>query len=73
MKCRVWSAARSAASSGEKPRPFYIQHASPGADKESNWLPCPDAGTWFVILRMYRPKESVVSAPWKCPPIQKVG
>jgi hypothetical protein len=52
---------------------FYIQHDSPGADKESNWLPCPDSGTWFVILRLYQPHETVVNATWQCPPIQKVA
>jgi len=52
---------------------FFIQHDSPGADKESNWLPCPETGTWFVILRLYQPQEAVVNATWKCPAIQKVA
>jgi hypothetical protein len=52
---------------------FYIQHDSPGADKEANWLPCPDRGTWFVILRMYQPHEAVINATWKCPGIRKVA
>lgn len=51
---------------------IYIQHDSPGADKESNWLPCSDRGTWFVILRLYQPREPVVNATWKCPAIHKV-
>jgi hypothetical protein len=52
---------------------IFIQHGSPGPDKESNWLPCPDSGTWFVILRMYQPHEAVVNGTWKCPAIRKVG
>jgi hypothetical protein len=52
---------------------FFIQHDSPGADKESNWLPCPEDGTWFVILRMYQPHDDVVNATWKCPGIRKVA
>jgi hypothetical protein len=52
---------------------LYIQAASPGADKESNWLPCPAEGTWFVILRMYQPRDEVVQATWRCPAVRKVG
>lgn len=51
---------------------IYIQHDSPGQDKESNWLPCPGSGTWFVILRMYQPHESVVNAEWRCPGIRRL-
>ena len=34
---------------------LYIQHQSPGKDKESNWLPAPK-GAVLVVLRMYGPK-----------------
>ncbi len=34
-----------------------VQKDSPGADKESNWLPAPD-GQFFLILRTYLPAES---------------
>ena len=34
-----------------------VQKESPGADKESNWLPGPD-GQFFLILRTYLPAES---------------
>jgi hypothetical protein len=50
---------------------FYIQHASPGADKESNWLPAPD-GPFVVFLRLYWPKEEALDGKWKHPPMQKV-
>jgi hypothetical protein len=30
-------------------------------------------GTWFVILRLYRPRPSVIDATWECPPIRSVG
>lgn len=33
---------------------LYIQHKSPGADKETNWLPAPD-GPIYLALRMYLP------------------
>ncbi len=34
---------------------LYLQNASPGKDKESNWLPAPD-GPMFVVMRLYWPK-----------------
>jgi hypothetical protein len=51
---------------------IYIQHDSPGKDKESNWLPA-DAGLFNVMLRMYWPKEAVRSGAWNPPPIKKVS
>ena len=35
---------------------LYIQNDSPGADKESNWLPAP-AGKFILMLRLYWPNE----------------
>ena len=34
-----------------------IQAESPGEGQEANWLPCPAEGTWFVVLRLYRPRR----------------
>ena len=34
---------------------IYIQNKSPGADKESNWLPAPD-GPIYLVMRLYWPK-----------------
>jgi len=53
---------------------LFIQHDSPGKDKESNWLPAP-AGQFVLMLRMYRPKEqppSIVDGTWKIPPVKQV-
>jgi hypothetical protein len=52
---------------------LYIQHDSPGADKESNWLPAP-AGKFVLMMRLYWPKEtppSIIDGSWKVPPVQK--
>ena len=38
---------------------LYVQHESPGQDKESNWLPAPK-GPFFTVLRLYWPKPR----PW---------
>ena len=32
---------------------IYLQSTSPGADKETNWLPTPSNGPFFMVLRMY--------------------
>jgi hypothetical protein len=52
---------------------LYVQKDSPGADKESNWLPAPD-GPAFVVMRLYWPKEdspSVFNGTWKPPAVQR--
>ncbi|WP_213954528.1 DUF1254 domain-containing protein [Variovorax sp. dw_954] len=50
---------------------LYVQHDSPGADKESNWLPAP-SGPFYAIMRIYMPKPEVVSGKWQRPPLAKV-
>src|SRR5262249_21345455 len=47
---------------------LYIQHDSPGADKESNWLPAPATG-FNLALRMFWPDEQVVRGAWTPPPV----
>jgi hypothetical protein len=51
---------------------IYIQKDSPGADKESNWLPAPDA-PFFAVQRVYGPDEAERTAKWKAPPIVLVA
>lgn len=36
---------------------IYFQAISPGADKESNWLPLPKSGPVNVSIRVYQPKR----------------
>jgi len=50
---------------------FYIQHDSPGAGKESNWLPAPD-GPFSLFMRLYWPKEEALNGTWKHPPMVKI-
>jgi hypothetical protein len=50
---------------------LYLQKDSPGADKESNWLPAPD-GPIYVVMRLYWPKESALKGGWKPPAVQRV-
>ena len=37
---------------------MYLQHESPGKDKEANWLPAP-VGPFYLILRNYAPVPAV--------------
>ena len=47
---------------------IYIQKASPGSDKESNWLPAPD-GPIYLVLRCYWPKQAILDGQWKLPSV----
>ncbi|MGW7363277.1 DUF1254 domain-containing protein [Streptomyces sp. NPDC054841] len=50
----------------------HLQSTSPSGNREPNWLPTPESGAWFVILRMYRPHREVVDAVWECPPLTRL-
>jgi hypothetical protein len=47
---------------------LYVQHQSPGPDKEANWLPAP-AGAFDVHLRTYVPQKPLLDGSYKLPPI----
>jgi hypothetical protein len=55
---------------------LYIQKDSPGADKESNWLPAPN-DTIYLVMRLYWPKMEAPSilpageGSWKPPAVIK--
>jgi len=49
---------------------LYIQKDSPGADKESNWLPAPD-GPFYAVMRLYIPAPAVLDGTWKAPPMKR--
>jgi len=57
---------------------IYIQKDSPGADKESNWLPAPD-GPVYLAMRLYWPKTEAPSVlpigegTWKPAPVVLVN
>ena len=54
---------------------LYIQNKSPGAEKESNWLPAPK-GKFLLMMRLYWPKEanpSIIDGSWVLPPVKKVS
>ncbi|MCZ6767734.1 MAG: DUF1254 domain-containing protein [Acidobacteria bacterium] len=51
---------------------IYIQHDSPGTDKESNWLPSPNTGLLGLTMRLYAPKLQALDGRWVPPAIKKV-
>lgn len=53
---------------------ILVQHESPGADLESNWLPAPE-GPFNLTLRMYWPKAaapSILDGSWAPPKVRRV-
>jgi hypothetical protein len=51
---------------------LYIQNESPGADKETNWLPAPK-GRFVLMFRLYWPREtppSILDGTWNPPPVK---
>jgi hypothetical protein len=51
---------------------IYIQHESPGEDKESNWLPSPAQGVLGLTMRLYAPKAQALDGRWTPPAIAQV-
>lgn len=49
---------------------LYLQNTSPGADKESNWLPAP-GGPFQIVTRLYWPKPEVLDGKWLPPKVVK--
>jgi hypothetical protein len=50
---------------------LYFQNASPGADKESNWLPVPK-GPLGIVMRLYAPRPEALDGRWVLPAIRRV-
>jgi hypothetical protein len=50
---------------------IYIQHASPGTEKESNWLPAP-SGEFNLVLREYNPKDAILKGEYQITPVQRI-
>jgi hypothetical protein len=48
---------------------LHVQHESPGADRESNWLPCP-ATPFGLTFRTYLPQEPIRTGRWTAPPVE---
>ena len=51
---------------------IYVQHDSPGKEKESNWLPAP-RGPFFAAMRLYWPKDAALNGAWRPPRLQRTS
>lgn len=49
---------------------IWLQHESPGPERESNWLPTQAEPFWFVA-RLYGPRAEVLDQRWKLPPLAR--
>jgi len=49
---------------------IYLQNKSPGADKDSNWLPVP-AQPFSVHARLYSPRPAAIDGSWAMPAVVK--
>jgi hypothetical protein len=50
---------------------LYVQHESPGHDKEANWLPVP-RDKFNLTFRCYQPEEAILNFTYGAPPVVKV-
>ncbi len=51
---------------------LYVQTQSPGREREPNWLPAP-RGNYLLMLRLYWPKEPILSLAWKPEALASTG
>ncbi|MFZ0065932.1 MAG: DUF1254 domain-containing protein [Pseudolabrys sp.] len=49
---------------------LYYQNESPGADKESNWVPAPK-DEFSLYIRAYWPKPEILDGSWKPPAVTR--
>lgn len=52
---------------------LYVQSESPGADKESNWLPAPKGADFSLYVRAYWPEASAMNGQWTPPAVVKAN
>jgi hypothetical protein len=49
----------------------YVQHDSPGPEREANWLPAP-RGPLGVTMRLYAPRPEALDGRWSPPGMRRV-
>jgi hypothetical protein len=49
---------------------LWVQNESPGKDNEANWLPAPK-GSFFMVMRLYWPKDAALQGTWTAPPLKR--
>ena len=51
---------------------MYFQNESPGADRESNWVPAPK-DEFSLYIRAYWPKMDILDGRWKPPAVMRAS
>jgi hypothetical protein len=51
---------------------LYFQNASPGLDKEANWVPAPQ-DDFSLYIRAYWPKPEILEEKWTPPSVRRVS
>lgn len=51
---------------------LYLQHQSPGLERESNWLPVPE-GPFVLVMRLYWPQQEALAGKWQKPVVQRTN
>ncbi|MBC2744502.1 MAG: DUF1254 domain-containing protein [Desulfosarcina sp.] len=49
---------------------IHIQHETPGAELEGNWLPAPD-GPFYICLRLYNAEPEALNFDWVPPAVKR--
>lgn len=49
---------------------ILISHTKP-EEEDANWLPAPEGG-FYLILRVYQPKEAILDGSWEFPQVEPV-
>jgi hypothetical protein len=50
---------------------IFLQHESPGPEREANWLPAP-RGPLGVTMRLYAPRQEALDGRWSPPGVRRV-
>ncbi|MBX3069971.1 MAG: DUF1254 domain-containing protein [Thermomicrobiales bacterium] len=51
---------------------IYIQHVTPGLERESNWLPSP-VGRFYLNVRAYMPEPEFIDGTYRLPAVRRVN
>ncbi|MFO1013435.1 MAG: DUF1254 domain-containing protein [Caulobacteraceae bacterium] len=52
---------------------IWIGRGDPGGVKTANWLPAPATGPYAMTMRVYLPKQELLTGRWHMPALQSVG